>query len=170
MAGGKLIFDKYTENLAEIAMAFAAVVPRYPKLTDTDSIAWKQKFVEWANEFEELHPDIEDDPDKDYLILIEDFAREKIFEFGGIERPGRWLKWENAEEWGKIQCPMLDDECVMTYCRKDAPCYYSYTAPFVDEDGDVCCYRYDHDEGCWDEDTLFCIGVYSGGDNVRLEE
>ena len=79
MAGGKLIFDKYTENLAEIAMVFAAVVPRYPKLTDTDSIAWKQKFVEWANEFEELHPDIEDDPDKDYLILIEDFAREKIF-------------------------------------------------------------------------------------------
>ena len=170
MAGGKLIFDKYTENLAEIAMAFAAVVPRYPKLTDTDSIAWKQKFVEWANEFEELHPDIEDDPDKDYLVLIEDFAREKIFEFGGIERPGRWLKWENAEEWGKIQCPMLDDEYVMTYYRKDAPCYYSYTAPFVDEDGDVCYYRYDHDEGCWDEDTLFCIGEYSGGDNVRLEE
>lgn len=37
----RLIFNKHTENLAEIAMVYATLVPRYPKLTDTDSIAWK---------------------------------------------------------------------------------------------------------------------------------
>lgn len=81
----RLIFNKHTENLAEIAMVYAALVQKYPKLTDTDSTSWKQKFVEWANEFEELHPDIDDNPDEDYLILIDEFAKEKIFEFGGIE-------------------------------------------------------------------------------------
>ena len=96
---GKLIFDKHTENLAEIAMVYAALVQKYPKLTDTDSTSWKQKFVEWANEFEELHPDIDDNPDEDYLILIDEFAKEKIFEFGGIEmKPfyftfGSWEKF-----------------------------------------------------------------------------
>ena len=34
----KLIFDKHTENLVEIAMAFAALVSKYTKLTDTDSV------------------------------------------------------------------------------------------------------------------------------------
>ena len=68
----------------------------------------------------------------------------------------RWLKWENGKEWGEIQCPMLDDEYVMTYYPESKPCYYSYTAPFVYE-GNIYYYRYDHDEGCWD-DTLFYIG------------
>ncbi len=58
-----------------------------------------------------------------------------------------------------IQCPMLDNEWVMTYCHSDAPCFYSYTAPFVC-DGNVCYYRFDHDEGYWDGDTLFCMGEY----------
>lgn len=99
MAGGKLIFDKYTENLAEIAMTYADLVQKHPQLTDNNSITWKQQFVEWANEFEELHPDIDDNPDKDYLLLIWDFAKQKILEFGGIEEKpfyftfGSWEKY-----------------------------------------------------------------------------
>lgn len=78
-----------------------------------------------------------------------------------------WLKWENGEEWGKIECPMLGGE-VMTYYPKGAPAYYSYTAPFVDDDGDICYYRFDHDEGCWD-DTLKCIGEYADNAKSRFE-
>ena len=71
----------------------------------------------------------------------------------------KWLKWENGREWGEIQCPMLGNEYVMTYYPEDSPCYYSYTAPFVC-DGDICCYRYDHDVGGWDEDLL--VLLYDG--------
>lgn len=78
-----------------------------------------------------------------------------------------WLKWENGTEWGEIQCPMLDDEPVMTYYNSDEPCYYTYTAPFVDDDGEVCCYQFDHDEGTWDEDLLF-IGEYEKGQKYML--
>ena len=73
----------------------------------------------------------------------------------------KWLKWENAEEWGEIECPMLGGKAVMTYYAKDAPCFYSYTAPFV-SDGEVCYFRYDHDEGCWDEDVMFSLSEYTG--------
>ena len=70
----------------------------------------------------------------------------------------KWLEWSgNVEEWGKIECPMLGNEWVMTYYSKGTPCYYSYTAPFMDESGDVCYYRFDHDEGCWDEDVMYTI-------------
>lgn len=49
--------------------------------------------------------------------------------------PIEWLKWnDDVEEWGEIECPMLGNEMVMTYYPKGCPCYYSYTAPFVDED------------------------------------
>lgn len=74
----------------------------------------------------------------------------------------QWLTWKNVKEWGKIQCPMLGDKCVMTYYREDEPCYYSYTAPFV-QDGEIYYYRFNHDEGCWDEST-YCIGEYREGD------
>ncbi len=74
----------------------------------------------------------------------------------------QWLTWKNVKEWGEIQCPMLGDKCVMTYYREDEPCYYSYTAPFV-QDGEIYYYRFDHDEGCWDEST-YCIGEYREGD------
>lgn len=81
--------------------------------------------------------------------------------------PDKWLRWENGEEWGRIQCPMMDNEWVMTYCHPDVPCFYSYTAPFVC-DGDVCYYRFDHDEGSWDEDTLFCMGEYKDGMIIKF--
>lgn len=70
----------------------------------------------------------------------------------------KWLEWQGcAKEWGEIKCPMLNNELVMTYYPDGEPCYYTYTAPFIDMYGDVCYYRYDQDEGCWDEDTLFTI-------------
>lgn len=72
--------------------------------------------------------------------------------------PDKWLKWKNGKEWGEIQCPMLGNEYVMTYCPGDVPCYYTYTAPFV-LDGEVCYYRFDQDEGGWDGD-LFQMGEY----------
>lgn len=67
----------------------------------------------------------------------------------------KWLKWENGEEWGEIECPMFNNEMIMTYYFKGVPCYYTYSAPFVDDDGEVCYYMYDQDEGCWDEDLFF---------------
>ncbi len=74
----------------------------------------------------------------------------------------QWLTWKNGKEWGEIQCPMLGDKYVMTYYSEGEPCYYSYTAPFV-QDGEIYYYRFDHDEGCWDEST-YCIGEYREGD------
>ena len=75
--------------------------------------------------------------------------------------PEKWLQWENAQEWGKIYCPMLACE-IMTYYPKGRPAYDSYTAPFVDEDGDVNYYKFDHDEGAWDE-YLIWAGEYEDG-------
>lgn len=41
----------------------------------------------------------------------------------------------------EIECPMLGNESVMTYVWPDGPVYYwSFTAPFVDENGEVCYY------------------------------
>lgn len=74
------------------------------------------------------------------------------------ENAVHWLKWENGKEWGKIQCPMLGNVDVMTY-YSNAPCYYTYTAPFI-SDGAIYYYRYDQDEGCW-ADTLFYLADYA---------
>lgn len=73
----------------------------------------------------------------------------------------KWLQWKNAQEWGIIYCPMLESE-VMTYYPIGRPAYDSYTAPFVDDEGDVCYYKFDHDEGAWD-DCLFWAGEYEEG-------
>lgn len=73
-----------------------------------------------------------------------------------------WLKWENGKEWGKIFCPMLG-EYVMTYYQEGTPAYDTYTAPFVDSDGEsVCFYKYDQDEDCWHEE-LYVLGDYVEG-------
>lgn len=77
-----------------------------------------------------------------------------------------WLGWKNGKEWGKIFCPMLGD-WVMTYWEEGTPAYDTYTAPFV-IDGDVCFYRYDHDQGCWNED-LYILGDCSEDLNLRFK-
>lgn len=82
--------------------------------------------------------------------------------------PEKWLKWENAEEWGEIECPMLDGKMVMTYIPKGYPAFDSYTAPFVDGDGGIYYYKYDHDYGAWEE-TLFFLGEYKENVVCRFE-
>ncbi len=79
-----------------------------------------------------------------------------------MDKDIKWLSWENGKEWGTIECPMLGGEPVMTYYPEGAPCYYSYTAPFV-EDGEIYYYRFDHDTGCWDESVCFGLGEYVAG-------
>lgn len=66
------------------------------------------------------------------------------------------FEWENADEIMDTYCPMLHEK-VTTYCAKDSPCFDSYTKPFVNEDGEVCCYQYDHDFGGWIEDVVICL-------------
>lgn len=83
---GKLTYSVYTENLIEIAFAYAELASRYPDLTETDSITWKQQFVKMANEFEDNYPEPGHWGDSDYLDFIDGFAREKIFEFAGMEQ------------------------------------------------------------------------------------
>lgn len=73
----------------------------------------------------------------------------------------QWLKWENAVEWGMIECPMLDGTSIMTYYPDGVPCIYTYSAPFV-LDGEVFFYRFDHDEYSWDEELFFMGEYYEG--------
>ena len=50
-----LEYNEQTENLMEIAMMLEQLKGEseylFEVLTDIDSITWKQKFVDWANEF-----------------------------------------------------------------------------------------------------------------------
>lgn len=95
----KLVYGVHTENLIEITMVYANLAEKYSELKDIDSNAWKQEFVEWANEFEELHPEASCWEDNDYLDCIEDFAKQKIYEFADIEQKpfyftfGSWEKY-----------------------------------------------------------------------------
>lgn len=46
-------FNRATENLIEITWTYVNLQKEFPKLSETDSMGWKQMFVVWANEFEE---------------------------------------------------------------------------------------------------------------------
>ena len=82
-------FDKVTENLVEISLVFASIQPEIRNGREIDSTTWKQKFVDWANEFEQIHEDADwgtDETDgKDYTDAIEEFATKKIRQFAGLE-------------------------------------------------------------------------------------
>ena len=150
----KLVYGKYTENLAEIAMTYAELIQKYPLLTDNDSTAWKQKFVEWANEFEELHPDIDDNPDKDYLTLIEDFAKQRILEFGGIEQKPFYFtfgSWEKYPYQNRYLVVYAEDvrEAVQKFRRKHPDItegIVNCAAWYTEEQKDCCIQR-----GTWYE-------------------
>lgn len=75
------------------------------------------------------------------------------------------VSYSNAVEWGGIEHPTLGR--VMTYYPKGSKPFDSYTAPFIDHEGDICHYRYDHDEGYWVDDT-FVIGEYTGEKVIAL--
>ena len=67
------------------------------------------------------------------------------------------LEWKSdMNEWGEIYCPMLRKE-VKNYWPNGTPCYDTVTNPFLDEDGNVYYYKYDHDVGGWDEDNVFSL-------------
>ena len=80
---GKAAYNKISENLVEISLAYASLQAEHEGLSGVDSITWKQMFVEWANEFEmkQLRTDWDQ---HDYLECIEEFARHKILEFAGL--------------------------------------------------------------------------------------
>lgn len=81
--GRRLIYGKYTENLIEITLVYAEMANENEELKDVDSIAWGQKFVEWANEFEEIYSDriFDCGKDNDYYEIISEFAKERIIGF-----------------------------------------------------------------------------------------
>ena len=76
-----LEYNEQTENLMEIAMMLEQLKGEseylFEVLTDIDSITWKQKFVDWANEFTETYEPNRDVWPGNYLEVIEGFAREK---------------------------------------------------------------------------------------------
>ncbi|WP_324627657.1 hypothetical protein [Bacillus paranthracis] len=76
------------------------------------------------------------------------------------------LSWSNSVEWGEIYCPMLG-KYVMTYYKEGTPAYDTYTNPFVNEDGDIYYYRFDQDEGGWDEDAEW-LGEYTEGTSCKF--
>lgn len=75
------------------------------------------------------------------------------------------VSYSNVQEWGTITHPQLGE--VITYYPTGVPAYDSYTKPFVDNEGDICCYRFDHDEGCWRDETIV-IGEYNGAKEIAL--
>ncbi|QOS98941.1 hypothetical protein JNUCC42_21470 [Brevibacterium sp. JNUCC-42] len=77
------------------------------------------------------------------------------------------LEWSNGVEWGEIFCPMTGQD-EMTYWKEGTPCNDIFTAPMVDDDGDIFYYRFDQDEGCWHED-MYVLGSYEQGMTVSFE-
>lgn len=80
-------FNRATENLVEITWTYVNLQKEFPKLSETDSMGWKQMFVVWANEFEENYGRTDwDESEKTYQEAIEEFAKEKIFQWVGIRK------------------------------------------------------------------------------------
>lgn len=76
----KVVFGHLTENIMEITLVYAAMLEKNEKLGNIESIEWKQKFVDWANEFENTWDDA-----GDYQEEIEKFAKMKIAEHAELE-------------------------------------------------------------------------------------
>lgn len=78
---------------------------------------------------------------------------------------GKALSWSNGREWGEIHHPQLGK--VMTYWKEGTPCYSTYTSPIVDVDGCIVTYKFDQDEGCWEEGSID-LGYYNGIDTCKF--
>lgn len=74
------------------------------------------------------------------------------------------LKWSNGIEWGEIEHPVLG--LIMTYYKSGIPCYDSYSAPRVSEDGGIYCERFCHDDGVW-KDTIW-IGEHEAEEEIAF--
>ena len=80
-------FNRATENLIETTWTYVNLQKEFPKLSETDSMIWKQMFVEWSNEFEEFYGRTDWlESEKTYLEAIGEFAKERILGFIGLER------------------------------------------------------------------------------------
>lgn len=83
------IFDKISENLVEISLVFASLQPEIRDKQEIDILMWKQKFLVWANEFEQIYGKSDwgmaETGNKEYLEAIEEFAKNKIRKFAGLE-------------------------------------------------------------------------------------
>lgn len=81
-------FNRATENLIEITRTFVNLQKEFPKLSKTDSMGWKQMFVDLANEFEENYGRTDwDDRRKHTRKLLKDLQRRRFFngqELGSI--------------------------------------------------------------------------------------
>lgn len=80
----KAVYNKVSENLVEISLAYANLQAVHEELSSIDSITWKQLFVQWANDFEKMNTGTDWDQNN-YLEEIEKFARCKILEYAGLE-------------------------------------------------------------------------------------
>lgn len=82
-------FDRISENLVEISLTFASLQQEIGDIQKIDSVTWKQEFIVWTNEFEQLYGNVKwgtaETDDKDYLEVIEEFTKKKIREFTGLE-------------------------------------------------------------------------------------
>ena len=78
----KAVFEHLTENIMEITLVYANLQESVSGLCEIDSTTWKQKFVDWANEFESQW---QEGRDSEYLEDIEKFARHKILEYAGLD-------------------------------------------------------------------------------------
>lgn len=76
------------------------------------------------------------------------------------------LNWENGKEWGEIYCPMTGRN-EMTYWP-GGPCYYTYTAPLLSEDGDAYCCQFDHDEALWIDDYISLYDADEMDENTKF--
>lgn len=82
--GERIVFGKAAENLVEITLVFSKLLyenqGRIPELSD--SMEWKLRFMDFANEFEELYgmTDWNSGEHGDYYEEIEKFARGKLLE------------------------------------------------------------------------------------------
>lgn len=84
----KLVYSKHVETLIEIAELFSVLMERDScfrrKAEEIDSISWKQKFVDWANEFEDVNGSKGGEWEEDWFLPeIEKFAARKFAEFSG---------------------------------------------------------------------------------------
>lgn len=80
----RMAYGGVQENLVEISFVYAGLKAGHGELGCIDSATWKQKFVDWANEFEEKYPDPDHWAEDDYLECIGAFATEKICEYANI--------------------------------------------------------------------------------------
>lgn len=73
----KVEFNRITENLIEIVWAFDQFSIEHPESAEIDSMEWKQHFIKWANEFEEINHNREWSPEdgNDYYEAIEEFVK-----------------------------------------------------------------------------------------------